>query len=118
MAVQTCIQGRQQSHQLSAVSFLSFFLSFFQHVSCVARTSLLVDLNGGLVGVDSNDLSYKVVVTDTDLEPSTAIPGKTVYLTYKLVHGTSNHVLGDDDRTRRISRRPRRCDAVTYPEME
>jgi hypothetical protein len=34
------------------------------------RTSLLVDLNGGLVGVDSNDLSYQALVAYTDLKLS------------------------------------------------
>jgi predicted HAD superfamily phosphohydrolase YqeG len=33
----------------------------------MGRTGLLVDLDGGLVGVDSNDLSNEVVVAHTDL---------------------------------------------------
>lgn len=36
----------------------------------IVRTSLLVDLNGRLVGVDANDFSYKVVVANTDLDQS------------------------------------------------
>jgi hypothetical protein len=87
-------------------------------VSGHVRTSLLVDLDGGLVGVDSDDLSNEAVMTNTDLEPSTAVPCKIVCSTYKLVHGASDHVLGDDDGSGWISMRPWRCDAVTYPEME
>jgi hypothetical protein len=40
------------------------------------RTSLLVDLNGGLVVLDSNDFSYEVVVADTDLRLSILAPAK------------------------------------------
>jgi hypothetical protein len=40
----------------------------------VRRTSLLVDLDGGLVVLDTNDLSYEVVVTNTDLDLSVVPP--------------------------------------------
>ena len=41
-------------------------------------TSLLIDLDGGLVGFNPNDLSHKTVVTHTDLETSTAACGSRV----------------------------------------
>lgn len=46
-------------------------------------TSFLVDLDGGLVGLNPNDFSDQIIVTDTD----------------KLVHGAADHVLGDNDGT-------------------
>jgi hypothetical protein len=77
------------------------------------RTGLLVDLDGGLVVLDTNDLSNEVVMSNTDLEESTASSRDSAHFTYKLVHGTSNHVLGDDDRTRRrVSMRSQQCRAV------
>ena len=45
---------------------------------CAWHTSLLVDLNGGLVVLNSNDLSYKVVVTDTDLRSLAYAPKRVV----------------------------------------
>ncbi|KAI3492707.1 hypothetical protein L1887_42625 [Cichorium endivia] len=46
--------------------------------------SLLVHLDGDLVGVDSDDLTDELVVADT----------------HELVHARADHVLGDDDGTR------------------
>ena len=37
------------------------------------RTSLFIDLDGGLVGFDSNDLTDEVLVTDTNLERSITV---------------------------------------------
>lgn len=37
----------------------------------VWRTSLLVDLDGGLVVVDSNDFAYQVLVSNANLHMST-----------------------------------------------
>lgn len=84
----------------------------------MGRTGLLVDLDGGLVGVDSNDLSNEVVVAHTDLLLSMSGCAKADRVTYKFVHGHSNHVLGHNDGTVVISTRSGRCDAVTYPETE
>lgn len=85
---------------------------------CGVPTSLLVDLDGGLVVFDSNDFTNEVLIADTDLEMSTAVPALMAHRTYELVHGTSDHVLGDDDRSGRVSIRLGRGRAVTYPEME
>jgi hypothetical protein len=94
MAVQSCIRGRLQLHRLYDVS------QALQRVYMRGvRTGLFVDLDGGLVGVDSNDLAYEVVVTNTDLGQLAVVHSSTVRSTYKFVHGTSDHVLGDDDRT-------------------
>lgn len=113
MAVQSCIRGRLQLHQLFDIS---------QVLLCVCvrgvRTGLFVDLDGSLVGFDSNDLTDEVVVTNTDLKQSAVVQIRTLRCTYKLVHGTSDHILGNDNRTGRISMRLERCIVVTYPEME
>jgi transcription elongation factor len=45
----------------------------------IARTSLLVDLDGGLVVVDSNDFSDEVVMTNADLKRSTDAVASSVY---------------------------------------
>ena len=71
---------------------------------CRIRTRLLVDLDGSLVGFDSDDFAYKVVMADTHLEPSTKFQLELRSCTYKLVHGTSDHVLRDDDGPRAFSR--------------
>lgn len=57
---------------------ISFFFSRWQ---LVYRTCLLVDLDGGLIGIDPNDLSDQLVLA----------------YSYQLVHGHTNHVLGDHD---------------------
>ena len=85
---------------------------------CGVRTSLFVDLDGGLVGFDSNDLADEVVVTNTNLDRLAFFHLNASRCTYKLVHGTADHVLGNDDRTGRISMRLAHCKAATYPEME
>ena len=85
---------------------------------CGVRTSLFVDLDGGLVGFDSNDLTDEVLIADTDLRQSTEAPSDVAHRTYKLVHGASDHVLGNDDRAGWISMRLEHCTVVTYPEME
>ena len=72
---------------------------------CAWRTSLLVDLNGGLVVLDTNDLSYEAVVADTDLNMLVHAFWKHSRATYKFVHGNTNHVLGHNDGTSIISRR-------------
>lgn len=46
------------------VSVLSWSFDYLE------RTSLFVDLNGRLIGINSNDLSYQFVVTDLDLSSS------------------------------------------------
>jgi hypothetical protein len=69
----------------------------------VWRTSLLVDLNGGLVGIDSNDFSDEVLVANTDLSLSASRLRKSLQVTYKLVHGNTDHVLGHDDGTVAVS---------------
>lgn len=63
------------------------------------RTGLFVDLNGRTVTFNSNDLSNQVVMANFNLSRNIVsnlhLPG--VWDTYKLVHGDSNHVLGDHD---------------------
>ena len=46
--------------------------------------SFFVNLDGGLVTVNSNDFTHQVIVTDLD----------------QFVHGTTNHIFSNDDRTR------------------
>lgn len=69
------------------------------------RTGFLVDLNTGLVAVDSNDFADEIIVTDFDLSRSmhaSAIKfAKAIARpTYQFVHGNTNHVLGHNDGTR------------------
>ncbi len=45
------------------------------HIFLMLHTRLLVDLDGGLVGFDSNDLSGEVVMTDADLKLLTMCDG-------------------------------------------
>ena len=55
------------------------------------RTGLFVDLDGGFVGLDSNDLTDEVVMTNTDLEPSTlslalwCIPHTSSYMAHPIM---------------------------------
>lgn len=84
----------------------------------MVRTSLFVNLDGGLVGVDTNDLSYQVLVANTDLQMLVFGLAHSFQATYKFVHGNTNHVLGHDDGTVVISTRWAPCDAATYPETE
>jgi hypothetical protein len=66
------------------------------------RTRLFVDLDGGLVVVDSDNLTDETVLADFDL-------GFLVWRikcgrqigTYEFVHGDTDHVLGDNDGTGR-----------------
>lgn len=113
MAVRSCIRGRLQLHQLCDISHV-----LSRVCVCGVRTSLFVDLDGGLVGFDSNDLTNEVVVTNTNLDESAFSHLSAFQSTYKLVHGTSDHVLGNDDRAGWISMRLEHCTVVTYPEME
>lgn len=76
---------------------------------CAWHTSLFVDLNGGLVVLNSNNLSYKVVVTDTDLRSLAYAFRARCKATYKFVHGNADHVLGDNDGTNAISGRRMRA---------
>jgi len=57
-------------------------------------------------------------VANTDLALSASRLQKSCEVTYKLVHGNTDHVLGHDDGTVAVSMRGGRCDAWTYPETE
>lgn len=54
-------------------------------------TSLFVDLDGSLVGLDSNDLTDKVIVTNTDLgqsaviHPNRAVPRTSSYIAHPIM---------------------------------
>lgn len=74
------------------------------------HTSFFVDLNRGLVAIDSDNFADEVIMTDFDLSvhptdrssisQGIIIHGHNMPLTkptYKLVHGDTNHVLGDND---------------------
>lgn len=64
------------------------------------RTRLFVDLNGGLVVIDSDDFTDQTVISDFDLLLLVCgAVSQGVRETYELVHGDTNHVLGDDDGT-------------------
>jgi hypothetical protein len=72
-------------------------------VSSGRRTGLFVDLDGGLVAVDSNDLTGQVLVAYFDLWNGVSEGGvlRDGVLqsegTYQLVHGNTEHLFGDDD---------------------
>lgn len=85
------------------------------------RTCLFVDLNGGLVVVDSDDFTNETVLADFDL-------GFLVWRivcwrrigTYEFVHGDTDHVLGDNDGTGQALVACRRwwTGGATYPDTE
>lgn len=86
MAARSCIRGRLRLHQLCDIS------PVLQRVSLRGvPTSLFVDLDGGLVGLDSNDLTDEVVVTNTDLgqsavvHPSRAVPRTSSYMAHPIM---------------------------------
>lgn len=65
-----------------------------------SSTCFLIDLNRGLVLLDTNDLTNKQVMTDTTLRGQYlgVLHGLGAGAAYQLVHGTTDHVLGHDDR--------------------
>lgn len=85
------------------------------------RTSLFVDLNGGLVVVDSDNLTDETVLADFDLH---FLVWRIVCWrrigTYEFVHGDTDHVLGDNDGTGRALVAGRRSwtGSATYPDTE
>ena len=85
------------------------------------RTCLFVDLNGGLVVVDSDNLTDETVLADFDLR---FLVWRVVCAeqieTYELVHGDTDHVLGDNDGTGRALVACRRwwTGGATYPDTE
>lgn len=74
-------------------------------LSC--HTGLFVDLDSGLVTTDANDLTNEIIVADFNLFKHIVNIEKNANQTecgirrrpYQLVHGNTDHVLGDDDGT-------------------
>ena len=69
-------------------------------MSMCFRTRLFVDLNSGLVVIDSDDFTDQTVISDFDLLILVCgAVDSEARSTYELVHGDTDHVLGDDDGT-------------------
>jgi len=85
------------------------------------RTRLFVDLNGGLVVIDSDNLTNETVLADFDLGFLVwrIVCGRRIE-TYEFVHGNTDHVLGDNDGTGRVLVACRRSwmGGATYPDTE
>ena len=90
-------------------------------------TRLFINLNGGLVGGNSNDFADKLLMADFHLVPQlvTHLPGgfQSAYA-YQLIHSNTNHVFGNNNgpsRTVLVGGRGRGFDVggrVTNPETE
>ena len=82
-----------------------------------SHTSLLIHLDSGSIALQSNDFTYKLIVTDTDLPHAISMLLQKHKETYKLIHSSAGHLLRNDHYTNNL-RNDQQWQSLTVPGPE